>query len=91
MKIKLYEGVYWDTELEEQEQVTRDWINENVILKLGVNPSGKSFITPELDQYKRPIQWRYIGDGYIIEISREYMAPGKWAKRCDNIKVLTND
>lgn len=91
MKIKLAKNTYWDTELEVQNEETIEWINSNVLQKLGVNSDSEEFIIPELDKYNRPTKWIYKTDTFTIEITREYISPAKWAKKCDTVKVFAND
>lgn len=89
--IKLSENIYWDETSSLQSEEVTSWLGENVLSKLGVNDEDKDLIAPELDRYKRPYKWQYNGDGYTIIIEREYIAPAKWAKKCDTIKVIEND
>lgn len=90
-KIKLNnEGVSFDTDLPVQSQETLDWLQDNVLSKLGANDQDKEFIAPELDEYNRPYKWVFVGEGYTIEIIREYIAPGKWAKKGDTLNVIQN-
>ena len=91
MEIKLATGINYITDTPQQSQETSDWLQENVLSKLGANlEEDPNFITPELDHYKRPYKWVYKGKGYTIEVIREYMAPGKWAKKGDTLTVKQN-
>lgn len=93
MKIKLGENIYWDTEKEVQDVETLTWLNENVLSKLGLDDSNPDFLAPEIDSFGRPVSWKYETDNYTIKVVREYVYPnsGKWAKKGDIIKVLSND
>lgn len=93
MRIELSENIFWDTESVIQEEETLNWLNDNVRNKLGLDASDPNMITPELDDYGRPVRWVYVGDNFTIEIIREYIFPnsGKWAKRSDSINVMSNE
>lgn len=93
MKIELSKGIYWDTDKEIQDTETLTWLNENVLSKLGLDDSNPDFLTPEIDNFGRPISWKYEADDYAIEVVREYMYPnsGKWAKKGDKINVISYD
>lgn len=88
MKIELYKNIFWDTQVDKQEDVTLEWINENIFPKLGVDDSDEEFIAPELDRYGRPYKWIYEGENYKVEITREYISPAKWAKKGDIVKIF---
>lgn len=88
MKIKLFDEIYWDTESTKQDDAALQWINENVISKLGADGTNSDFITPEKDVYGRPYRWAYQGDGFTVEVIRDYIAPKKWAKKGDIINVI---
>lgn len=89
--IKLAEDIYWNPDTTEQTSEASEWMNENVLSKLGADDSNPEFIAPELDQYRRPYKWVYKADDYTVEVTREYIAPVKWAKKGDTIKVTAND
>lgn len=91
MRIKLDIGIYWDTTKDIQTEQVNEWISTNILQKLGTDDLTEGFIKPEFDEYKRPAKWVYKADDFIIEVTREYIAPLKWAKKCDIIKVKTND
>lgn len=88
--IKLDENVYWDESAEIQSDEANNWITENVMQKLGVSDADSDMIIPEVDEYNRPYKWEYNGNGYTVVVKREYIAPVKWAKKCDTIKVYSN-
>ena len=91
MKIELSENIFWDTQLNVQNDDTLNWINENVYNKLGLG--DPNLLIPEKDKYGRPIKWNYITDKYTIEIVREYIFPnsGKWSKKGDLINVISHE
>lgn len=90
--IKLAENIYWKVDSDTQPSETMEWVNENVLRKLGLDQSDPSFIYPEKDAYGRPIRWKYITDKYTIEVTREYIYPNsnKWARKSDKINVVEN-
>lgn len=93
MKIELSEGIYWDSDMPVQSEETLIWLNDNVTSKLGLDDSDPNLLVPQKDQFGRPVEWSYEGDGYVIEVTREYIDPnsGRWAKKCDKINVISND
>lgn len=93
MKIELSEGIYWDTTSQVQDEETLTWLNDNVKSKLGLDDSDPDLLTPEKDRFNRPIKWVYEGTNYTIEVIREYIDPnsGRWAKKSDTIKVISNE
>lgn len=91
MIIELSKNIYWNTDSTKQEAETSEWISTNILSKLGVSNSREGLISPEFDKFSRPYKWIYRTEDYTIEVIREYIHPLKWAKKCDNIKVYTNE
>ena len=93
MKIKLTEGVYWDTTSNEQSEEARSWIRENVINCLGMSPDEIGMIPPELDRYHRPARWTAEFDTFNVTVEREYVEPQgiSWAMKTDHISVTSKE
>ena len=93
MKIKLTEGVYWNTASNEQSEEARAWIRENVINGLGMSPDELGMILPELDQHRRPVRWVAEFDTFTVTVEREYVEPQgiSWAMKADHISVTSKD
>ena len=93
MKIKLTEGVYWNTASNEQSEEARAWIRENVINGLGMSPDEIGMILPELDQHHRPIRWTADFETFTVTVEREYVEPQgiSWAMKADHISVTSKE
>lgn len=93
MKIKLTEGVYWNTASNEQSEEARAWIRENVINGLGMSPDEIGMILPELDQHHRPARWTADFETFTVTVEREYVEPQgiSWAMKADHISVTSKE
>lgn len=75
MIIRITESIGWDTE-DLANEGARAWIAENVMSQ-----------SPEKDRYGRPCKWFMETETAVVTVVREYISPGKWAKKRDVLTV----
>lgn len=75
------DGVFYDSELTEQQPGYYEWLQAEVMPRLG----GADSLPCVKDKFGRPVEYTMDFDNAVLRVRRTYMSDnGSWAKKCDD-------